>query len=320
MREHDRPAPVDLEADILNGYATTFIPRTDCYPKQQPNGNYITVYQPLERRLIAQHLHGQITLGAYALDRESMAKWICLDADDEEQWQGLVALATTLQAQNIIPYLETSRRGGHLWLFTPPMAGLFARRVAYQLLREHDLDGIEVYPKQDHLSTGPGSLVRLPLGIHRKSNRRYHFITTNGHPLAPTIRDQLSILTNPQRITMTDVFPILARIPPETRIPQPTPELQPATGETLSERLKSRISVLDFISQYVLLDTKHTGLCPFHDDHAHSFGVNVTENYWHCFAGCGGGSIIDFWSKWRKKHGQDPSFTATIRDLREMLL
>nr|WP_281719784.1 CHC2 zinc finger domain-containing protein [Nitrosomonas nitrosa] len=321
MREHDHLVPVELKPEILNGYATTFIPRIDCYSKQQPKGNYITVYQPLERRLIAQHLQGQVTLGAYALDRESMAKWICLDADDEEQWQGLVALATTLQAQNITPYLETSRRGGHLWLFTPPIAGVFARRVAYQLLHEHNLEGIEVYPKQDHLNTGPGSLVRLPLGIHRKSGKRYHFITPDGQPLAPTIRDQLHILTNPNRIDMTDVFRILARIPPEPQVPQPpVPELQQAAGETLSERLKSRISVLDFVSQYVALDGRNTGLCPFHDDHTHSFGVNTAENYWHCFAGCGGGSIIDFWSKWREKHGQDSSFTATIRDLREILL
>ena len=25
-----------------------------------------------------------------------------------------------------------------------------------------------------------------------------------------------------------------------------------------------------------------------------SFGVNTEGNYWHCFAGCGGGSVIDF--------------------------
>ena len=38
--------------------------------------------------------------------------------------------------------------------------------------------------------------------------------------------------------------------------------------------------------------------CPFHDDGHPSFSVNIEENYWHCFAGCGGGSIIDFYMKW----------------------
>jgi DNA primase len=35
-------------------------------------------------------------------------------------------------------------------------------------------------------------------------------------------------------------------------------------------------------------------LCQFHYDHNPSFGVNDAEYCWHCFAGCGGGSVIDF--------------------------
>jgi len=46
--------------------------------------------------------------------------------------------------------------------------------------------------------------------------------------------------------------------------------------------------------------------------------VNDKQNYWHCFAGCGG-SIIDFWSLWRKKKELDPSFIATITELAEIL-
>ena len=75
---------------------------------------------------------------------------------------------------------------------------------------------------------------------------------------------------------------------------------------------------LEVVSQYV--DLKPTasgavGLCPFHDDHHPSFEVNDEGNYWHCFAGCGGGSVIDFWMKWR---GCD--FTTAITELAEMLL
>jgi DNA primase len=61
------------------------------------------------------------------------------------------------------------------------------------------------------------------------------------------------------------------------------------------------------------------GCYPFHEDQRPSFGVNSQDNYWHCFAGCGGGSSIDFWSKMREKKGLDPSFCATITDLAEML-
>jgi DNA primase len=58
-----------------------------------------------------------------------------------------------------------------------------------------------------------------------------------------------------------------------------------------------------------------TGRCPFHDDEHPSFGVNEDGNYWHCFSGCGGGSLIDFWIKW-----QGCEFTMAVTELAEMLL
>jgi DNA primase len=77
---------------------------------------------------------------------------------------------------------------------------------------------------------------------------------------------------------------------------------------------------LDFVSQYVELDPQGRAYCPFHDDQNKSFQVSANGNYWNCHAGCGGGSVIDFWMFWRKKHGKDDSFKATITDLATMLL
>jgi len=38
------------------------------------------------------------------------------------------------------------------------------------------------------------------------------------------------------------------------------------------------------------------GKCPFHDDQAAAFHVNVKwdQPQWHCFGGCGGGTMVDF--------------------------
>jgi hypothetical protein len=49
-----------------------------------------------------------------------------------------------------------------------------------------------------------------------------------------------------------------------------------------------------------------TGLCPFHDDHHPSLEVSDEGNYWNCFAGCGGGSVIDFWTEWKRSNHQIP--------------
>lgn len=320
-KEH-QPSP-ELNRDILRRYAKTFIPRQDCYPIQTEDGRYLTIKRRFQLDYLQAHLKGIMTLGAYALDEYSRAKWICIDADSPEQWQAVLQLATDLRASNITPYLEASRRGGHLWLFFSPLPGSDARQFGNSLVQQYNMDGIELYPKQDVLSTGVGSLVRLPLGRHRITGRRYHFITPEGKPLAPTIGDQIQLLAQPQLVPQDFIEQKLFDRPKQEQ-PIPTPAFErPATdvpGQTLSERLKNRISVYDFVNRFVELDQNGTGFCPFHDDHHRSFGVNQDHNYWHCWAGCGGGSLIDFWMKWREQNGQDGSFTPTITELGKMLL
>ena len=322
MHSHkEKPLSLEFTLQLAEVYAKSFIHRRNYYPLQLDKGNYVTIKQPLKPEMLMAHIKGTITLGAYALDENSTARWLCFDADDENEWQQLHYLASTLDQQNIPTYLENSRRGGHLWLFTPPLSGKTIRQFGKQLLKEHDLTiSIELYPKQNKLSTGVGSLVRLPLGIHRKTGKRYHFITLHGEPLAPTIREQLAMLSQPERVPDQFIQQTLANI-------SVTPPPEPATfadvvdrgGERLSERIKGSISVLDFIGRYVPLDERGRGFCPFHDDEHQSFGVHDGRNFWNCYAGCGGGSVIDFWMKWREIHGQDASFTATVTELAQLL-
>jgi hypothetical protein len=320
-KEKEHTSIFELQPELLNAFQSVFMSRTDCYPLQLDKGSYISVKQPLTLSLIIAHLKGEVTIGVYALDTESRAHWLCFDVDDEDSFVVLKRLAQDLQAQGINSYLELSRRGGHLWLFTAPLPGKDIRRFGRQLLSGYSFSKIELYPKQDILTSGTGSLVRLPLGIHRKSGKRYPFITPDHQPLATTIREQIALVAHPVYVPSTFIDETLARIiEPPTLLPKPrTEKVKWASGSTLSERLKNAITVYDFVSRYVELDEHGKGLCPFHDDKHPSFQVNQTQNYWSCYAGCGGGSIVDFWMKWRQTKGQDSSFTATIKDLAQIL-
>ncbi|MBZ0283150.1 MAG: hypothetical protein K8L97_20600 [Anaerolineae bacterium] len=311
---------MEINPLVLEGYARAFISRFDRYAIQKPEGDYGAVKHPLTLHHVEQHFRGEITLGAYALTPQNHAHWICFDADDDDMFTHVQELAKELANQAIPAYIEPSRRGGHVWLFTPPLSGTDARRFGKQLLAEHHIEHMELYPKQSSLITGPGSFVRLPLGIHRKSGRRYHFVTFTGEPLAPTIREQIAILATPERVPQTFIDHILSSAP-EAKPVFPTPRFQRKnviTGDTPSERIKNRVSVYDFVSQYVELDQSGRGLCPFHDDHVQSFSVNQQDNYWNCFAECGkpsGGSVIDFWMRWRETHGESADFKLTIVEL-----
>jgi hypothetical protein len=269
--------------------AQRFVQRWDPYAHQIDDGSYVCVHEQLNVGHLLDHLRGEVTLGGYLLDQESRARFLVLDADDAQSWERLGHLAKALAREDVPAYLEASRRGGHLWLFLAQgVEGREVRTFGQGLLVAHRIEGVELYPKQDQLADGPGSLIRMPFGVHRLTGRRYGFYTSDGSPLTPTIREQIYALKTPETVPEAafETYRSFVLPQPVAAVTEPPEEL---TG-TLSERIKASVTVLEFVSQYV--DLKPTasgavGLCPFHDDHRRSFGVNAEGNYWHCFAGCG---------------------------------
>ncbi len=69
---------------------------------------------------------------------------------------------------------------------------------------------------------------------------------------------------------------------------------------SLLEEIKSKIDIVEFISDYVNLKKSgqnYKGLCPFHSEKTPSFIVNQSKQIFHCF-GCGiGGDVISFLMK-----------------------
>lgn len=71
-------------------------------------------------------------------------------------------------------------------------------------------------------------------------------------------------------------------------------------AERLLEEIKSKIDIVDFISDYVQLKKagqNYKGLCPFHSEKTPSFMVSQAKQIFHCF-GCGiGGDVVSFLMK-----------------------
>lgn len=303
--------------------ADRFIQRWDLHALQSKDGRYVCVHNQLTLNKVCSHLRGEVTLGTYLLNPESQARFTVLDFDVADGWKSLLDLSLRLNRDQIPAYSEQSRRGGHLWLFfDQPVAGYEARTFAQRIQHKYHMPQCEIFPKQDKLQDGPGSLIRLPFGIHRLTGQRYSFFGMDGERLGATISAQIAALDTIQCVPR-DVFKTFSGEQQKTQraIRRAPPRRSMEDDHVVSERIKANKTVFEFISAYV--DLKPTtngaiGMCPFHEDIHPSFGVNVKENYWHCFAGCGGGSIIDFWSKWREKQDQDASFVATITELAEM--
>jgi hypothetical protein len=278
MRERIRQDYLDLVHD----FGRVFFNRTDEYALQSPEGSYFLVKRQVTQRLIISHLKGKLTLATYVLGKDNTSKYAVLDVDNDERRQALIRIHRELPLPS---YLEASRRGGHLWFFfAEPVDGALAKAFGMEIARRFDLDA-EVFPKQAK-SEGPGSCIRLPLGIHRKTGDRYPFVGLGDW------RSQLQALSHPETIALEEVLKYQYEEPVRARAPLPI------TGELpVWEKIKRQVPIGEIVSRYVDLDAKGRGRCPFHDDQHPSLSVNFDEGYWHCFAGCGGGSVIDFWMK-----------------------
>lgn len=71
----------------------------------------------------------------------------------------------------------------------------------------------------------------------------------------------------------------------------------PRIPESFLDEIRSRVDIVDLVSEYVHLKRSgrnYFGLCPFHAEKTPSFSVSPEKQIFHCF-GCGvGGNVITF--------------------------
>ncbi len=68
---------------------------------------------------------------------------------------------------------------------------------------------------------------------------------------------------------------------------------------TLLDEVKTRLSIVDVVSDYVALENLSSrtpkALCPFHDERTPSFSLSLEHNSWRCWGACSvGGDIVSF--------------------------
>jgi|GEM_PF-1725373 len=196
---------------------------------------------PLNDARLAQHLRGEITLGAYQLRHNDTAGWLCMDVDakrDDDQTRSHAKkvarlLYAKLRQLGLPTYIElTGSKGYHIWLFCPEgcpavdlkRLGEWVVCSIYEECGEFAGVEVEVFPKQASLSSPDdyGNLVKVPLGIHKRTGQRCVFVDEGLQP----IQDQVSYLTAIQTVTGQQLQEVLEEWVPE---PDPVQELTLST-------------------------------------------------------------------------------------------
>ncbi len=175
-----------------------FVGRNDVHALPQHNGSYLgNVKRPITEMLLARHLAGEVTVGAYTTAPDGRSPFFCIDLDSAGTPEGVElakGAALELGRRSPVPLLVefSGSKGWHAWgLLAEPVEWNRAAGAARAILEEagwqvsgskaRHANGLaaDVFP-QGLGSGGMGKLVKLPLGIHRKTGARSYFIGPDG--------------------------------------------------------------------------------------------------------------------------------------------
>lgn len=168
----------------------------------------------LNAELVTRHLKGEETYGAYIITPQNTCKFAVIDFDvdtltarqsitkpgdrkaKEKLNEALIAVQAVVRdvLKNASEKLMIDRgqmlversgsKGYHIWLFfAEPVEAVKAWRLTRVLSGELGLDKVEMFPVQQSADDEhPGSLIKLPMGIHKKTNERCLFLDDNFEP------------------------------------------------------------------------------------------------------------------------------------------
>jgi len=299
-----------IALDLVEAYASLFVHCWDHYAVQQRDGSYWRVDEPLTLPLLAGHLAGRWTLGTYLLDKASSCAFAVFDADSSDGLAQLVMLSMELAGQGIPTILEASRRGGHLWVHVAESAP--ASLVRAWLLPYVVAYDVEFYPKQEVLPVGGcGSLIRLPLGVHRRSRGWYPFVyvAPDGQwvPVGNTVEECCAwISQSVQRVALPETVSMMVVVGSGV---EETPSLPAPIASHMSGICPGQGSIrawcraqdiLAVIGRSVVLDGRGVGSCPFKEHHRRgdmrpSFQVfGGDDPHWYCYTWGRAGDLFDF--------------------------
>lgn len=163
---------------------------------------YGDAYRILNKRDILDHLIGKKTIGLYTTNDDQTCKWLCIDVDEmnHELVRNLVSRVEERYGANSCLVEFSGSRGYHIWLFfAKPEPAASVVQLGRFLIKDHKL---EIYPRQAEID-GVGNLVKLPLGLQKKTGNRCWFVDEQFEPYA----DQWSVLAQVNLITYLGYFP-----------------------------------------------------------------------------------------------------------------
>ncbi len=190
-------------------FLALFAGRRDAHARQwvdaKGRSGFVRVARPMEAADVREHFSGRETLAVYPVTERGTVGFVVFDVDvakrrilegDREEFESLVQqthrdmlrIKSVCASFGLELYIEDSGyKGRHGWLFfsaeTPADRAIALGKAILRRAGKPSSDILwELFPhgKIDR----DQCLIKLPLGVHKKNNRRSHFLKDDGSPLA----------------------------------------------------------------------------------------------------------------------------------------
>jgi len=251
----DVPPGLPTDADVVR-FHHLFSGRENVYARQWAaeggEGGYTPVREPLTVAAARNHLLGNITVGVYPVRLDNTVTFFAFDIDirkralarargslaearriKEAVAQESQRMQAELAGLGLSALLEDSGyKGRHLWVFLEaPEDAAVVRQFGALFMRSCPLGApdlqLEFFPKQASTGSGIGNLIKLPLGIHRRTGRRSRLLQEDGTPCA----DPYTTLRQQARVSREALYAAISRLKarqveaePAPPAPEPAPE------------------------------------------------------------------------------------------------
>jgi hypothetical protein len=195
-------------------------------------------------------------ISGYMIGPGSTSHILAFDFDTDNGLEQAKQLVKFMAEQDLPAYVETSRRGAHLWcVLDYPKPAVALRAAARGLLQgaglPSDDDHIEIRPGSDRIDaewhphvtgavvgTGLGHALRMPLMPHPKTGRRGRMLDSSGEPMAGTLAEimlAMQIASSEKVIEWGGRWrrPPLEKLPSNNRNPREYPEDDASASELL---------------------------------------------------------------------------------------
>ncbi|MBW2043171.1 MAG: tetratricopeptide repeat protein [Deltaproteobacteria bacterium] len=219
-------------------FTSLFSGREGVHARQwlSPSGEagYTPVQEPFTPKVAENHILGNITVGIYPVRLDNTVNFIAFDLDlakfavraaitKKRAWddamnrvhQAACRLIEAASEYDLPLTLEDSGfKGRHAWMFLeePVPAGVAKKLgdlLAGLILPLPAEVQVEVFPKQGSVPRESlGNLIKLPLGIHRRTGKRGMFVT----PENIVIQDPLGFLEAAQRVPRRTVYSLVQKL------------------------------------------------------------------------------------------------------------